>query len=303
MFTTTLQLIILVAAYGPMDFTDIARGRISNNSLTIEASNNVFGDPWIGIQKSLVIIYQYGNSKPVVATAREGSQITIVPAEENHQPWSVSPSGGELTILGAAYGLADVTNQITSQINENQLNFVSNDATLKDSWYGIQKTFVMAYQYSPGKIMTVIGKQNENIFVSIAPELRILKAAYGLKDVTELLDQLVQKQGRTRLDVQVNNEAFGDSWSGVQKTLVVVYQYGNGIPQVAFQKEHEQMTIAFSPKLQVLEATYGLKDVTDFINKLVEKQGGTGLDVQVNHRFFKEKASEAKKRSHGPLSV
>jgi len=284
---TTLQLVILLAAYGPVDFTDVVRNHVSNNSLTIDASNGVFGDPWYGTQKSLVIIYQYGDSKPIVATAPEGSKITIVPAEENHQPWN-PPSVGELSILGAAYGLADVTTKVTSQIQQNRLSFTSNNPTLADGWFGVYKTFVMAYQYYPGRIMTVIGKENENIFVSFAPELRIFKAAYGLKDVTDIVKSIVQKQGSTRLDVQVENNVFGDSWYGTQKSLVVVYQYGDGVPQVAFQREHGQMAIAFSPKLQVLEATYGLKDVTEILNQLVQKQGGMGLDLHVNYKFFND---------------
>jgi len=64
---------------------------------------------------------------------------------------------------------------------------------------------------------------------------------------------------------------------------------------VAIQSEHGQMTIAFSPKLQVLEATYGLKDVTEILNELVHKQGGMGLDLHVNHKFFQDEEIESKR--------
>lgn len=44
----------------------------SEQTLTVEASNRVFGDNWYGVVKALVIVYKYGN---------EGVPITSVTTE------------------------------------------------------------------------------------------------------------------------------------------------------------------------------------------------------------------------------
>jgi hypothetical protein len=46
---------ILKATYGDKDVTDIVRSKINNNSLFIQASNSIFGDPCVGKLKQLTV--------------------------------------------------------------------------------------------------------------------------------------------------------------------------------------------------------------------------------------------------------
>ena len=59
-----------------IDVTPIVRQRVSENSLTIRASNELAGDPDPGIVKSLIIYYRIGQKERQI-TANEGDTITI----------------------------------------------------------------------------------------------------------------------------------------------------------------------------------------------------------------------------------
>lgn len=73
-----------------------------------------------GVGKSLTVVYQYEGQQPQTAVVGEGSllNITFVPqiaiAHEVHHP--------TLTILGAAYGLADVTAAVVGHMVFDQTN-------------------------------------------------------------------------------------------------------------------------------------------------------------------------------------
>ena len=72
------KLTILGAAYGPKDVTNDVSHMMNGNQLTVKVSNGVFrGDPWPGIPKSLVVIYQYGNELTRTAITQEGSIMRI----------------------------------------------------------------------------------------------------------------------------------------------------------------------------------------------------------------------------------
>lgn len=51
---------IIKATYGDKDVTEIVQSRVKNNTLTIQASNSIFGDPQVGSIKSLNVITDVG---------------------------------------------------------------------------------------------------------------------------------------------------------------------------------------------------------------------------------------------------
>ncbi|OGO91922.1 MAG: hypothetical protein A3F41_02870 [Coxiella sp. RIFCSPHIGHO2_12_FULL_44_14] len=75
---TTNQLVILGAAYGKEDVTQLTQQLCKNNELHIAASASVYKDNWVGVEKSTLIVYQYGNDEPkrIIATT-EGTAIHI----------------------------------------------------------------------------------------------------------------------------------------------------------------------------------------------------------------------------------
>ena len=114
------------AAYGGMDVTEKVRALVSRGVTTIEASNSVFGDPWYGTVKSLAVTYR---------------TVQTVTCKEHE--FIILPHG--VQILGAAYGLADVTRKVESLYGCNQKSIQANNAVLGDSWPGTVKSFSVTF--------------------------------------------------------------------------------------------------------------------------------------------------------------
>ena len=128
------SLVILGAAYGKADVTDQANKKLtSNGEFNEEASNDVWGDSWKGHGKTLVVVYEY-----------DGLQMLDAVKENERMHFIASPA---MTILGAAYGLADVTTKVCALVKNRSLAVTANNATFGDSWKGVHKTLVVTYQY------------------------------------------------------------------------------------------------------------------------------------------------------------
>ena len=86
---------LTVAATNPTDVTDKVIAAVKDESLSIKASNELFGDPAVGIAKKLTVEYQAGDEK-LTAETSEGGSIQIS-----------APAGKKLIVLKALYGPAD----------------------------------------------------------------------------------------------------------------------------------------------------------------------------------------------------
>jgi putative heme-binding domain-containing protein len=86
---------LTVAATNPTDVTDKVIAAVKDESLSIKASNELFGDPAVGIAKKLTVEYQAGDEKLTIETD-EGDSIQIS-----------APAGKKLIVLKALYGPAD----------------------------------------------------------------------------------------------------------------------------------------------------------------------------------------------------
>ena len=154
-----IALKILGAAYGPRDVTAILNSRISQHqSLSIQASNGIFGDPWGGVFKSLVAVYEHDGYSPAVAIVHEGQTLHIPSRPE-------LPRRSELRIVGAAYGLADVTGKVRSLVNYEHLDVVASNGVFGDFWYGVPKTLVVVYQYGEGPYRTRTATENNRLVI------------------------------------------------------------------------------------------------------------------------------------------
>lgn len=154
------RLKILGAAYGPANVTEKIRGQVKDHSLTVEANNygTLFGDPWPGKPKSLVVIYQFGDNQHQVAAVKQDTTLNI-----NYEPRSKysPPAPGVLRILGAAYGLGDVTGKCQSLVTHNSALAVHVDtSTFGDPWPGATKILVVVYQYNNTFPMTISMQDN-----------------------------------------------------------------------------------------------------------------------------------------------
>ena len=242
---SSLELNILGAAFGKADVTDQVRSAVNNDSLSISASNSVFNDTWPGNKKSLVVVYQYDDYKPTVVVAQEDTDVTITQDNATLQEWD-SDYSSDFGILGAAYGLADETQTVQSFVGEGLAAISVSNSVFTDTWPGSQKSLVVVYLNSSGSPAVNITTEGESLDTSIfLPELNIIKAAYGLGDVTDVVRDIVERQGGKTLDTDVSNKVFNDTWPGTQKALVVVYQFGGDDYQMTIHKEDENVSLSY----------------------------------------------------------
>ena len=294
------ELHILGAAYGPADVTGKVRCLRKNQQLSVKADTSVFGDTWPYVTKSLVVVYKYDNGSPKTSFVKEGETLVIKPPTPPPPPPPESEQENllsmetlqtiaytatrsqsqkiDLKILGAVYGMADVTGKAQSFVKDGAFDAVADDSTWGDSWKGYYKTLVVVYEYNGVPSMLNVVKESERMYFIASPALRILGASYGPADRTEKVVSLVKN---TALEVVADNDTFGDTWVGITKTLVVIYQYGEEKPIVAIAQEGQPMNIHYKPgpgylppadptNLNILGATYGIGDVTAKVEKLIK---------------------------------
>jgi len=158
------DLTILGAAYGRADVTHTVHRRISNyETLSVDASNTIFGDSWHGIEKSLVVVYQHQGYHPRVSITREHHTLNIDARPEVSNPTTVNHPIHQLTIVGAAYGLSEVTSKVRSLVQYEHLDVVASNDVFGDSWFGTWKTLVVVYQYGNGPYRTVIAIEGNRL--------------------------------------------------------------------------------------------------------------------------------------------
>jgi len=140
---------ILGAVYGRGDVTDKVKSRIRPGTgglpeLNIAAENSWLGDSWVNVRKNFTLVAQYSTGNIFTDNCNENERYTL-----KYRP--------SLTILSAAYGLADVTQQVRSLVGSRRdLSLVPKQA-LEDSWPGTIKTLSVLYQYGNEKPTMAVG--------------------------------------------------------------------------------------------------------------------------------------------------
>ncbi|CAB4038288.1 Hypothetical predicted protein [Paramuricea clavata] len=304
------DLVICGAAYGRADVTEKIRTLRKDKKLSVKASNDVFGDSWYGVKKSLVVVYKYGSNSALLQVVKEGESLEINPPStavsngKNRQHYLSLKAGKavsrkdkstlKLNILGAAYGLSDVTSVAQSFVTANQkFDEVASNAVWGDEWPGTKKTLVVVYEYDENFMLDIAVEGDQMHFIaSASPPLTILGAAYGLKSVTEKVKALVKNRS---LKAIADNDTFEDGWPGIVKTLVIVYQYGEEHPSITVVKENHSFELLYSKgnnfqgstnpsTLTILGAAYGPKNVTDKVQRLAKN--GSTPQVKASNAVF-----------------
>jgi hypothetical protein len=232
-----LKLNIVSAAYGLSDVTARAQQLVTADEEFNEmASNEVWGEGFPGKDKTLVVVYTYSNMY-MVDIAISGQRMHFI----------VSPP---LRILGAAYGVENVSEKVKALVKNRSLSVTVKNSTFGDGWRGKKKTLVVVYQYGDETptVATAIEDEQLEFLYKKSPEfsssenpstLTILGAAYGPRNVTQMVQSHVKG---TTLEVTANNDTFGtDPWKRHKKTLVVVYRYECNEPEVRVIKERRSI--------------------------------------------------------------
>lgn len=226
------------AAYGLANVTAQVRNQVVGDALNVTANNATYGDSWPGTTKSMVVCFE-GSNGPTMKIVQENQAIHI-------------QLGASLQILGATYGPGDVTEKVRTRIDNQEVHLTADNNTFGDTWKGVTKSLVVTYRYGTQLPQLAIVKEGDRLNLtyqaaqpfqpsSDANRLQILTAAYGLGDVTARTAGLISNNA---LVVTANNQTFQDQWKGVEKTLVVTYQYGQETPLTKVVKENQTLQIA-----------------------------------------------------------
>ncbi len=74
--TPSYGLVISGAVYGLQEITSTVQDQYNKGVKTFKADNKTFGDSWVGIKKTLVIVYSLGGTS-VTLFAKEGDSLTL----------------------------------------------------------------------------------------------------------------------------------------------------------------------------------------------------------------------------------
>ena len=158
------DLTILGAAYGTLDVTHTLNERIRYyEALIVNASNTVFGDPWQEVEKSLVVVYKHEGYEPLISVTREHHILNINARQEVSNPTTANHPSHKLTIVGAAYGLSEVTSVVRSLVRYEHLDVMASNTVFSDTWVNVVKTLVVVYQYGNGLYRTAIATEGNRL--------------------------------------------------------------------------------------------------------------------------------------------
>jgi hypothetical protein len=141
-----------------------------------------------------------------------------------------------ITIIGATFGLLDVTSTVASLIQCNVPITASNNV-FGDGWPGTVKVLSIAYQIRNGNVTVAVCEENQSITINC---FEIYGASYGPADVTSQVQSLVSDAS---LSVEASNSVFGDPWYGNRKSLTIFYSDENGVNQVAVVQENNSISL------------------------------------------------------------
>jgi hypothetical protein len=166
------KLVIVKAVYGDLpggastDVTKKVADMVKDNALSVEASNDNFGDPAEGIGKKLRIDYTKGG---VAAhkTVNEGETLTIAANEK--------PVVSKLVIRKAVYGdlpdgaKTDVTEKVAGMVEDGALSVAATNDNFGDPAEGIGKKLKVDYTFD-GTAKSKTVDENETLTVTASGE-------------------------------------------------------------------------------------------------------------------------------------
>jgi phospholipase C len=165
---------------------------------------------------------------------------------------------GKLNILGAAYGLKDVTDIVSAAVNTSTnpqtLSVDATDTVFTDGWPGNpSKTLTVVYNYDGGESETICVTEGQTLQV-VAPtasvkatlpqtttqDLVLYGCSFGTKDVTSIVQSFITSG--QQLQFTANVDTFGDPNPNVLKGFVMVGSYG-GMPIVSTWQENSSIDL------------------------------------------------------------
>jgi len=147
---------VVKAVYGAdstwADVTDKVKAKVADGKLSVEATNDNFGDPLEGTQKFLKVTVSY-KGKELVFQADENATLEITQAalEAASAKETAAPAAsGNLEIVKAVYGAestwADVTEKVKAKVANGKLSVEASNDNFGDPLEGTQKFLKVNYK-------------------------------------------------------------------------------------------------------------------------------------------------------------
>jgi hypothetical protein len=162
---TTGKLVIVKAYYGDLpdgaktDVTEKVTAMVKDNALSVEASNDNFGDPADGITKKLKVDYTIdGKAKSKIINEGETLKLTAKPSK--------------IVIKKAFYGdlpdgaKTDVTEKVADMLNGDTLSVEATNTNFGDPVEGTGKKLKIDYTFDGGKEQSKTVDENQTLTIS-----------------------------------------------------------------------------------------------------------------------------------------
>jgi hypothetical protein len=262
--TPTYSCNIISASYGNQDVTGILTKLLNtslsaDNQFTFTPNLTLFGrDPFPGYQKAVVVVYRAVNTssgqfgQPQVYRGLDGDPATIN-CGTTVLPYVLPCPPSNRFIIDATWYTQDVTSKIANlsdHASSESFNFTVDTPTLgPDPAYGTTKQLTITYsEVDAGgttQFYSVRGKDFDNITIAGAPPvtLKIVAMNYGGKDVTAKAQTLVAAQQTLQIVSNGGSTLFADPWVGHQKSICVLYQYGNRPLELLVTSENDSLSL------------------------------------------------------------
>ncbi len=165
------KLVIVKAVYGDLpdgpstDVTAQVAAMVKDNTLSVDASNDLFGDPADSRLKRLRVDYTL-DGVAASRTVREDETLTL-PADEK-------PPVGRLVIVKAVYGdlaggdVIDVTAEVAAMVKDNALTVVPSNENFDDPATGVYKRLRVDYTIGQVARRKTVG-ENRKLTISGNP--------------------------------------------------------------------------------------------------------------------------------------
>ena len=157
------------AVYGRKDVTNLLNSKVTESQTlsNIAPSNGVFGDSWPGVHKTLTVVYKHEGYDPNIVILREHASLNLnIPSRSQGSNAEHICEGNNLKIIGAVYGLADVTYQVQSMVQNNRLEVSARNNVFGDSYGGVVKTLVVVYRFGNEDYKTTFVTEGNTLNIS-----------------------------------------------------------------------------------------------------------------------------------------
>lgn len=146
------KLRILAAEYGTLEVSELVAELLVDNQLKLEPDvyDRFFSDPWIGVVKSLTILFTFDDDEPqLLITAQNQGSVSINSDMGKRKLGSIPPpNGAAVHIIAIIYGTTEIKDEtiyknMYTAIAQKQDFAVTNEALGGDTWLGNAKSCVV----------------------------------------------------------------------------------------------------------------------------------------------------------------